>query len=72
MNLSLGVIMMFASRWETEPQRVITAAAVFSYLVCLSAAIIARGDPKWGARLSVGYALWVAQIGWGSWALWCG
>jgi len=66
-NLALGVIMMYASRWELEAMRVVTLASIFGYAVVLAAAIWVRGDPKWGPGLYVGYALWIAQIGWGAW-----
>jgi len=67
-NLGLGVIMMFAARWDVQPQRVVTAVSVAGYVVIVIAAISASHDPKWGPGIYVGYVLWFAQIAWGSWA----
>ena len=68
-NLSLGVIMMYASKWDIQAMRVVTLASVFGYVVVLGAAIMVKGDPKWGPGLYVGYVLWIAQIGWGVWGV---
>jgi len=66
-NLGLGVVMMYASRWGVEPMRVVTLASVAGYAIVLIAAITVSGNPKWGPGLYVGYVLWTAQIGWGVW-----
>jgi len=68
-NLSLGVVMMFASSWPAEAMRVVILAALFGYLAILVAGLLYQRDPKWGPGLYVGYLLWIGQIGWGLWAV---
>lgn len=74
-NVGLGAIMVMASRWSAiggsiDPQREVTAAAIGVYAIGTLVAIAGLRSPRYRkSGLIACIVLWLAQLGWGSIAL---
>jgi hypothetical protein len=70
-NLGLGAAMVLASRWPSEvAQRDITIVALGVYAIGVIVALAAMRSPRYRVSgLVACVVLWLAQIGWGAYAV---
>ena len=68
-NLFLGFVMLRAAAWPAALQREVTAAALAVYLLMTALLVAGARRPGLGRGLWITLALWLAQLGWGAWAL---
>ncbi len=68
-NLFLGFVMLRAAAWPAALQREVTAAALAVYLLMTVLLVAGARRPGLGRGRWITLALWLAQLGWGAWAL---
>jgi ABC-type xylose transport system permease subunit len=69
-NAALGAIMVLATRWPTNSQREVAIAALGVYAVMYLVMVFGARKPRYGRGIYTVHVLWIAQLGWGAWALW--
>lgn len=65
----MGTIMLLALRWPEQLQREVIIVTVSVYALMEVVLIVGGRRPQFGRGVWVTHGLWLAQIGWGLWAL---
>ncbi|MEB3204356.1 MAG: hypothetical protein VKP57_06610 [Candidatus Sericytochromatia bacterium] len=68
-NLCLGYLMVRAASWPDAVQHDVVAGTTGVYALMVVVLMVGGRGPAFGAGIPVVYALWLAQMAWGLWAL---
>jgi hypothetical protein len=68
-NLFMGAVMVRAAGWPVAVQREVTLLAIGVYVIGWLCLVIGVRRPRYGRGIYALHPLWLAQAGWGVWAL---
>lgn len=68
-NAFLGGVMCCAVAWPQEAQQQVIVGSMGVYALMYGALVIGGRAPRYGRGVVVAHVLWLAQLGWGGYAL---